>query len=220
MPNASAMTETPPPSEAGAETAWFVQAAGQVWGPYSAVRVARFVAEGRVTPQSLLSTEIEGPFHPAGRWRRLAPLFQPSKLYHHQPAPIADSEPVAQPTPRAAAQPAPATKPEPAPTPDAPQPSPSTAPTRPLLVWADLSGLSPDQFEGLLARYGVVVAIRPAVWLVQARCNAAALRNALSRRLTGHDALMIVHAPLDQAAWFNLDSAAERRLRQVWGGVG
>jgi hypothetical protein len=201
MPNASAMTETPLPSEAGAEPVWFVQAAGQVWGPYSAVRVARFVVEGRVTPHSLLSTEIEGPFHPAGRW-----------------APIADPEPVAQPTPRAATEPAPATKPEPAPRPDAPQPSPSAAPTRPLLVWADLSGLSPDQFEGLLARYGVVVAIRPAVWLVQARCNAAALRNALSRRLTGHDALMIVHAPLDQAAWFNLDSAAERRLRQVWGG--
>jgi hypothetical protein len=31
---------------------------------------------------------------------------------------------------------------------------------------------------------------------------------------------MIIHAPLDQAAWFNLDSAAERRLRLVWGGAG
>jgi len=88
------------------------------------------------------------------------------------------------------------------------------------VVWADLASLSANQFEALMGRYGAVIAIRPAVWLVQARCDAAALRNALSRRLTGADALMIIHAPLDQAAWFNLDSAAERRLRQVWGGGG
>jgi hypothetical protein len=86
------------------------------------------------------------------------------------------------------------------------------------LVWAELASLSAEPFEALIARYGAVVAIRPTVWLVQARCDAAALRNALSRRLTGADALIIVHAPLDHAAWFNLDSAAERRLRQVWGG--
>jgi hypothetical protein len=87
-----------------------------------------------------------------------------------------------------------------------------------LLVWADPVSLGLDQFEALISRYGVVVPIRPGVWLLQARCDAAALRNALSRRLTGADSLMIVHAPLDRAAWFNLDSAAERRLRQVWGG--
>jgi hypothetical protein len=88
------------------------------------------------------------------------------------------------------------------------------------LIWAELASLSPDRFEALVARYGAVVALRPTVWLVQARCDAAALRNALSRRLTGADALLIVQAPLDQAAWFNLDSAAERRLREVWGGGG
>jgi hypothetical protein len=182
------------------------------------VRIARFVAEGRVTPHSLLSVEIDGPFHPASRWRGLAPLFHAPKFYHHQPAPIAEAEPASRPTPTV--QPKPATNPTPSPRLDTPQPAPSPAPTRPLLVWADLVSLSVDRFETLIARYGVVVAIRPGVWLVQARCDAAALRNALSRRLTGADALVIVHAPLDQAAWFNLDSAAERTLRQVWGGGG
>jgi len=218
MPNASVMTQTP--DQPDAEPAWFVQAAGRIWGPYSPVRIARFVAEGRVTPQSLLSVEIDGPFHPAGRWRGLAPLFQVQvpKLYHHQPAPIAEAEPASRPTPTV--QPKPATNPTPSPRLDTPQPAPSPAPTRPLLVWADLASLSVDRFETLIARYGVLVPIRPGVWLVQARCDAAALRNALSRRLTGADALVIVHAPLDQAAWFNLDSAAERTLRQVWGGGG
>jgi hypothetical protein len=214
MPDPSAMTETP--DQPRAAPAWFVQAAGRVWGPYSPARIARFVAEGRVTPHSLLSVEIEGPFHPAGRWRSLAPLFQAPKLYHHQPAPIMEADAVSQPAPTA--QPKPGPNPAPAPKLDSPQPSPSAAPTRPLLVWADLASLGPDHFEALISRYGAVVPIRPGVWLLQARCDAAALRNALSRRLTGHDSLIIVHAPLDQAAWFNLDSAAERRLRQVWGG--
>jgi len=214
MPNRSAMTEPPQQPDTEAAPAWFVQAAGRVWGPYSPVRLARFVAEGRVTPDSLVAAEVEGPFHPAGRWRGLAPLFHAQKPYHYQPAPIAEAEAASRPTPTA--QPKPATEPTPAPR----QLSPSAAPTRPLLVWADLESLSGAQFEALLARYGAVVAIRPPVWLVQARCDAAALRNALSRRLTGADALMIIHAPLDQAAWFNLDTAAERQLRQLWGGGG
>jgi hypothetical protein len=210
MPKNFAMTEPPQPAEAGATPGWFVQAAGQVWGPYSAVRVARFVAEGRVTPDSFVSPQSEGPFHPAGRWRGLAHLFHASKPYQHQPAPVRSPE-----TP-----PEPTVQPTPEPKLHKPQVSPSAAPTRPLLVWAELVSLSADQFEALLARHGAVVAIRPTVWLVQARRDPAALRNVLSRRLTGADALMIVHAPLDQAAWFNLDSAAERKLRQVWGGAG
>jgi hypothetical protein len=198
------MTPAPQQPEASAQPVWFVQAAGRVWGPYSPARVARFVAEGRVTAESLLAPEAEGPFHPAARWRGLVDLFQAPKPYRHQPAPIAGSEP-------ASAFAAPAQL-EPS------QPSASTAPRRPLLVWADLASLRADQFEALISCYGAVVAIRPGLWLVQAPLPASALRNALSHRLTGADALMILHAPLAQAAWFNLDSAAERRLRQVWGG--
>jgi hypothetical protein len=169
-----------------------------------------------VTPESLVAAEIDGPFHPAGRWRCLAPLFSPPNLYHHQPAPIPEAQPVSQPTPSAPSKPE--MQPAPSPKLDTPEPSPSTAPTRPLLVCAGLTSLTADLFEALLGRYGAVVAVRPTVWLVQARCDPATLRNAVSRRLTGADALVIVHAPLDQAAWFNLDSAAERRLREVWAG--
>jgi hypothetical protein len=209
MPNTSAMTEPPRPPEAAPAQAWFVQAAGQVWGPYSPARLARFVVEGRVTPESLVAAEIEGPFHAASRWRSLAPLFHAPKRYHHQPAPVAGVEPTSDSVPAAQTEPQPSAEAQ-----------SSASATRPLLIWAELASLSPDRFEALVARYGAVVALRPTVWLVQARCDAAALRNALSRRLTGADALLIVQAPLDQAAWFNLDSAAERRLREVWGGGG
>jgi hypothetical protein len=220
MPDDVSMIAPQAPSAAGAEPAWFVQAAGQVWGPYSRTRIERFVVEGRLTPLSLVSAHREGPFEPAGARRGLSSLFRDAEPYRHQPAPSVATEPasVALPQREPAPDQAPTTLPKFAPRLDSPEVAPSGGALRPLLVWADLESLSAPQFEALLARYGDFVAVRPAVWLVQSRIKAAALRNALSRRLTGADTLMIVHAPLDHAAWFNLDSAAERTLRKLWAG--
>ena len=64
------------------------------------------------------------------------------------------------------------------------------------------------------------MAIRPGLWLVQARTNASTLRNLLSRRLGEADALLVVEAPLEQAAWFNLEPARDRELRRMWTGAG
>ena len=87
---------------------------------------------------------------------------------------------------------------------------------RPLVVWGDLKSLSPERFETVLAAYGAFAPIRPGLWLIQARLEPAALRNALSRRLRGEDALLVVEAALDRAAWFNLGGSAERALRHLW----
>ena len=58
--------------------------------------------------------------------------------------------------------------------------------------------------------------IRPGVWLLRAAMTPSALRNALSRRLGAADVLLVVEAPLAQAAWFNLDGEADRALRSLW----
>jgi hypothetical protein len=108
-----------------------------------------------------------------------------------------------------------------APEPSAPEPAapaPST-PLRSLLVWADLVSLDPTRFEAELALYGALAPVRRGLWLVKARLEPAALRNALSRRLRGDDALLVVEAPLDRTAWFNLGGTAERHLRHLWGGA-
>ncbi|MGC1300986.1 MAG: hypothetical protein WA840_01320, partial [Caulobacteraceae bacterium] len=85
-----------------------------------------------------------------------------------------------------------------------------------LLVWAFLSSGPVAAFEAALGGYGACVAIRPGLWLVQARMGPASLRNALSRRLRGGDTLLVVEAPLEQAAWFNLDQVSEQDLRRLW----
>lgn len=172
-----------------AEPVWYVQAADKVWGPYAHKRLKGFVGEGRLTAQSLVASQSSGPFGPAGRRRELQALFPP------EPA----LGPLGAETSR-------------------PQAGAAGA-VHPLLVWAALASLAPTRFEALLAAYGPFLAIRPGLWLVRAGIGASPLRNALSRRLRSEDALLVVEAPLAGAAWFNLDGATERSLRQMWGGV-
>lgn len=185
-----------------AEPVWYVQAADKVWGPYRRSRLQGFVGEGRLSAQSLVASQTSGPFGPAGRRRELQGLFPivtvPVATAPVQPSPVPESH-----APAAPAMPAPA--------------APAASLVRPLLVWAALESLSVIRFEAALAVYGPFQAIRPGLWLVRAVMGAAPLRNALSRRLRSDDALLVVEAPLSGAAWFNLDGAAERSLRQLWG---
>lgn len=172
---------------------WFVQSAGKVWGPYPQARLEAFVAEGRVAAETPVARTPGGPFEPA-RWQaRLQTLFAPAAKDPPRRAPAQPADHVA-----------------------ASQAAAATA-ARPLLVWAALKSHETDGFEALLGAHGPVVRIAPGrLWLVRARVGPAALRNTLTRRIGGGDALMVVEAPIDQAAWFNLDGETDRALRQLW----
>jgi hypothetical protein len=166
---------------------WYVQAAGKVWGPYAYARVETFVAEGRVAAETLMAPDQAGPFRPAARQARLHRLFGDVEL-----------------APGEALQPA------------AARPAAETGPVRPLLVWAALKGQKPDRFEQLLAAHGPFVRVGPGLWLVRAPLAPASLRNVMTRRLEAGDSIMVMEAPLDRAAWFNLDGETDRTLRQLW----
>ena len=212
------MGSTTSPSNASprGQPIWYVQAAERVWGPYAWARMQSFVAQGRLSPHSLVASQASGPFGPAERRRELEMLFPtrpppgPQSTSSVSPTPAA--EVVATPMPAAAMQ--------------AAEAAAATAPSshmaglvRPLLVWAMLHSLEPQRFEAALAAYGPFQAIQPGLWLVRAAMGPAPLRNGLSRRLRSEDALLVVEASLSGAAWFNLESATERTLRQLWGSV-
>ena len=169
---------------------WFVQAAGRVWGPYPDARIEDFVGEGRVAADTLMATSAEGPFHPAARQARLHRLFGDAAPAPGAPAPV---EAVPD---RAGAH--------------------ALGPARALMVWAGLKSQRPERFEQAVAAHGPFVRVGADLWLVRTRLSPPGLRNALTRRLDAADALMVVEAPLDQAAWFNLDGDADRTLRQLW----
>ena len=100
---------------------------------------------------------------------------------------------------------------------EAPEPAPAApSAARALMVWAGLKSQAPERFEQAVAAHGPFVRIGADLWLVRSRLGPSALRNALTRRLGQADALMVVEAPLDQAAWFNLDGDADRTMRQLW----
>lgn len=182
--------------------AWWVQAGGKVWGPYALARVEAFVAEGRVAAETLMAQAEAGPFGPAARQAGLSRLFgepepAPERASERAPEPAPVEAPHRHPAARAAA---------------------NTAPARPLLVWAALTGQKTERFEQLLAAYGDFVRVGPGLWLVRAPFEPAALRNVMTRRLDSTDSIMVMEAPLDRAAWFNLDGETDRTLRQLWGG--
>ena len=196
---------------------WYVKAAGGVWGPYPELRVAGFVAEGRVTTETAVSPWAEGPFAPAGSQSEFFRLFEARPM---APALVEPPSPASAPAPQAgqglpqAIQAAPqAGQAAPQAVHAAPRP---TGPTEPLLVWAELSPASTPGFHAALALAGSGATIRPGLWLVRTPESVAVLRNRLSRALGAADALMVVHAPIDQAAWFNLDPARDRELRRLW----
>ena len=87
---------------------------------------------------------------------------------------------------------------------------------RPLLAVADLRETPAASLEGALGAHGAWVRVQPGAWLVRARGGAPALRNALSRRLRPGEALLVVEAALEAAAWFNLDGETDRALRRLW----
>ena len=96
-----------------------------------------------------------------------------------------------------------------------PQPPPLGA-ERPLLVLAALRETRPDAVEQVLNTLGPSVRIKGTLWLARVRMPAAALRNALSRRLASDEFLLVAEADLAAAAWFNLDGEADRALRRLW----
>ena len=172
---------TPRPAELA--DAWFVQAQGKAWGPYSTGRIVRFVDEGRVAASTLVGQASSGPFAPAAEvfgslFGREEPPARPPEVLTRAAAPLAEAHP--------------------------------------LLICATLSSLTAERFEAALAIYGDAAPIRPGVWLLRATMNASALRNALSRRLGADDLLLVVEANLAQAAWFNIEGEADRRLRSLW----
>lgn len=170
--------------------AWYVQAGGKVWGPYAYARVEAFVSEGRVAPETLMAPDAEGPFRPAARQARLHRLFGDVELAAPEAPVPAEAAPV--------------------------ETGSQTAPARPLLVWAALKSQRPERFEQLLGAHGAFVRVGPGLWLVRARMAPAALRNVMTRRLDAGDALMVLDAPLDRAAWFNIDGETDKTLRQMW----
>jgi hypothetical protein len=65
------------PAKTGTSTDWWVQVRGRAFGPYSLEQMARFLAEGRVRPSTMVSNDREGGWSEAHKITALRGLRPP-----------------------------------------------------------------------------------------------------------------------------------------------
>jgi len=171
---------------------WTISVGGRVYGPYSLDQMQGFRAENRLADHSLVAREGLEQFQPAIEDPDLAQLFQ--------------TEPTA-PTPQ----------PQPAPHRFGARPEPETesGPSH-FVIIADLKSSSTTGLEEEIFKLGTAHRFMPQAWVLSSESSINVVRTALVRKVGKLDALFIVDAAHDKAAWFNFGPESDSRIRRMW----
>lgn len=205
---------------------WYVQVQGQAYGPYDAAQMQGFVAEGRVTAQSIISQTAAQGYAQASQFPQFA-QWSGQQAQAQQPTQEAQVlRPMSnvgggvlarqiQPTtyaPQAVApNPAPIHQPQ-----IAPQPVQQVAANTVFLVMAEIRSGNGMQFLQALQNEGIAQRIGDAVWLLKSGTSVEQLRNRLSQTLTRDDRLFLLDSFKNKTAWFNIGSDMDVRIRELW----
>jgi len=178
---------------------WIVSVSDRAYGPYTTEQMEGFAAEGRLAASSLIARAGETAFRFAGEEPQFSALFQPSKT-----APVAGLEslqdkgqPVAQKFGR------------------------SDTDTKPgergrFVIITDMKSRSIQGVEEEIYKMGSAYSLLPQVWLLISEMSVNAIRNLLTPQLGKLDALFVLDATHDKAAWFNFGPEADTRIRKLW----
>jgi hypothetical protein len=176
---------------------WTISANGLTYGPYTAVQMRAFAAEGRLAVHSLVAREGEDQFHPASADSELAALFRPAA-----PAP---SKPVFFTADGDAAQ-----------SNFGRNEDEKVGERSHYVIVADMKSRSISGLEEEIFNFGPAYPIMPQGWILSSEMSINAIRNALAKKLGKLDTLLVVDATHDKAAWFNFGPEAESRFRRIW----
>lgn len=178
---------------------WIVSVSDRAYGPYTTEQMESFAAEGRLAASSLIARAGETAFRFAGEEPQFSALFQPSKM-----APIARDDAQQQPgqTP-------------------APKFGRSDTDGKPgerarVVIIADMKSRSIQGVEEEIHKMGSAYPLLPQVWLLISELSVNAIRNLLTPQLGKLDALFVLDATHDKAAWFNFGPEADTRIRKLW----
>lgn len=184
---------------------WTISVSGRVYGPYSLEQMQGFHAEGRLADHSLVARSGEEQFHPAHEDAELAALFG---------APTPMEEPVEQDIEEHHIDSAPIE-----PGSGAPhrfgQPEASTGPSH-FVIIADMKSRSIAGLEEEIFNMGPAHRFMPQAWVLTSEASLNTIRNRLVQKLGKIDALFIVDAARDKAAWFNFGPENDSRVRRMW----
>ena len=209
-----------------AQNTWYVQVNGQAYGPYNDVQMKAFVAEGRVTAESLITHNAAQGYAPAAQFS----VFAQWSGQHIQAQPMTAQAQVLRPmsnvgggvlarqiqptthTPQAVVpNPRPAQQPQ-----ITPQVVPQQAANTVFIVMAEIRSCNGMQFLQALQNEGVAQRIGDSVWLLRSATRVEQLRNRLSQTLTRDDRLFLLDSFKNETAWFNIGSNMDVRIRELW----
>ena len=184
---------------------WIVSVAGRAYGPYTDAQMQAFAYEGRLAPQSLVARNGETNFRQASDEPALASLFTSADRASGEPA-----KPTATVTPISPVDSDPASAfgrlDETAMTPERAH----------IVIIADMKSRSIDGLEEEIFKLGPAFAFLPQAWLLSSELSVNAIRNQLVQQLGKLDALFVVDATRDKAAWFNFGPESDTRIRRNW----
>ena len=169
---------------------WTISVGGRVYGPYSLDQMQGFHAENRLADHSLVARGGEEQFRPAIEDPDLAQLFR--------------TEPAA-----------PATQPTPHRFGARNEPEGDSGPAH-FVIIADLKSSSTTALEEEIFSLGTAHRFMPQAWVLSSESSINVVRTALVRKLGKLDALFIVDAAHDKAAWFNFGPESDSRIRRMW----
>jgi hypothetical protein len=176
---------------------WTISANGHTYGPYTAVQMRAFAAEGRLAAHSLVAREGEDQYQPASADSELAVLFRPVTPAPARPAFFTADGDSAQPS-------------------FGRNEDEKAGERSHYIIVADMKSRSISGLEEEIFNFGPAYPIMPQGWILSSEMSINAIRNTLVKKLGKLDRLFVADATHDKAAWFNFGPEAEARFRRIW----
>lgn len=172
---------------------WTISVGGRVYGPYSFEQMQSFHGEGRLADHSLVARAGEDQFHAANEDPAFAAFFVASQA----PAPEVTAAPSAVPHKFGT--------------------DVETSGERiHYVIIADMKSRSITGIEEEIFKLGQAHRFMPQAWILSSEVSINTIRHALVQKLGKIDALFIVDAAHDKAAWFNFGPENDSRVRRMW----
>jgi hypothetical protein len=181
--------------------AWTMSVDGRLYGPYSALQMQSFRAEGRLAAHSLVARAGEEQFRPAAEYPELESLFAPAQPV--QETPVSEVQVPVQPE-------------EPAPHKFGRSNEAENVERTHFVIIADMKSRSIAGLEEEIFNLGPACRFMPQAWILTSAISVNTVRHALVQKLGKLDQLFIVDTAHDKAAWFNFGPETDTRVRRMW----
>jgi len=182
---------------------WIINVAGRAYGPYGPEQMHSFVAEGRLVAKSQIARSGETAFRNAFDDPDLSQLF-PTAM----PAGASKEFPrLREPERQSSFGKLDETSRD---------RSESVSQLSHLIIIADMKSRSISRLEEEILKFGQACPVFPQVWLLSTEASVSAIRNQLIQQLGKQDALLVIDATRDKAAWFNFGPEMDARIRRLW----